>query len=316
VRRYSGTVTASNTSDLSFAVAGTVQKVNVDKGSRVTKGQLLATLDSKPFALNVQAAQAELAAATAELNNQKGERDRKLSLFKRGWVAKAAYDKAVAAYEAAEGQLSLARTRLGLAERDMSKTRLVAPFDGVIALRDINPFVEVKIGQKVLQIDSEGALEVELSVSDAVIGRLSIGTPVTIEARTVKNCGCTGRITEIGSAAGAANAVPVTAAVFESPRELLPGMAVEASVILSDDRVTRGYLVPLVAIAPGTGETRGYVFKFDPEGGVVRRTPIKSDGSISGNLVSITDGVSAGDIVAAAGVSLLRDGQRVKLMGQ
>jgi glycerol-3-phosphate dehydrogenase (NAD(P)+) len=86
---------------------------------------------------------------------------------------------------------------------------------------------------------------------------------------------------------------------------------VEASILLADDRAKRGYLVPLVAIAPGIGETRGYVFKFDAEGGVVRKTPIKSDGSISGNLGGISEGVAAGDIVAAAGVSLLRDGQRV-----
>ena len=56
VRRYSGTIAATNTSALSFAVSGTVRTVVVKKGDRVVKGQVLATLDPKPFKLNVQAA--------------------------------------------------------------------------------------------------------------------------------------------------------------------------------------------------------------------------------------------------------------------
>ena len=254
VRRYSGTIVASNTSALSFAVSGTVQTVTVNKGDHVKKGQILATLDAKPFNLNVEAAQAERAAAQAELDNTRVELERQKKLLERGWVAKAAYDRAVAAFEAAEGQLNLARSRVGLAERDVAKTRLTAPFDGVIAQRDVEPFVEVKTGQTVFQLDSEGALEVDLSIPDTIVGRLSIGTPVTINASTVAGCGCAGRITEIGSKAGEANTVPVTAAILESPRGLLPGMAVEASVVLSDDGGPRGYLVPLVAIAPGDGE--------------------------------------------------------------
>ena len=108
----------------------------------------------------------------------------------------------------------------------------------------------------------------------------------------------------------------MTAAINEAPNGLLPGMAVEASVILTDDGGPRGFLVPLVAIAEGDENARGYVFKFDPQAGVVRRTAVRGDGSVSGNLVSIDEGVAAGDIIAAAGVSFLRDGQRVTLMGQ
>ena len=316
VRRYSGTISASNTSDLSFAVAGTVKTVAVNKGDRVAKGQVLATLDPKPFALNVQAARSEVNAARAEVTNKRAELDRQRKLFKRGWVAKARLDGAVTEFEAAEGKLNLARSRLGLAERDMRQTRLEAPFDGVIALRDVNPFVEVKIGQKVFQIDSQGAYEVDLSIPDTIIGRLSIGAPVTIDAATVAGCGCRGRITEIGSAAGAANAVPVTAAILEGPNGLLPGMAVEASLVLANNGGPRGFLVPLVAIAPGDKDGRGFVFKYDASGGVVRKTPVTGKGGVRGNLIGITEGVAAGDVIAAAGVSLLRDGQRVKLMGQ
>ena len=316
VRRYSGTVAATNTSALSFAVSGTVQSVEVNKGDRVTQGQVLATLDPEPFELDVAAARSEQAAARAEYENARVQLDRQRQLYERQWVAKAAYDQAVAAFDAAEGRLNLARSRLGLAERDLANARLAAPFDGVVALRAVEPFVEIQRGQSVFQLDSEGAFEVDLSIPDSIVGRLSIGAPVTIEARTVPGCGCTGRITEIGSTAGAANAVPVTAAILEGADGLLPGMAVEASVVLADDGAAQGFLVPLVAIAPGDEAAQGYVFKYDPQEGVVRKTPVRGPGAVKENMVGVAEGVAAGDIIAAAGVSFLRDGQRVTLMGK
>jgi len=316
VRRYSGTIVASNTSALSFAESGTVQTVEVSQGDRVVEGQVLATLDPEQFDLDVAAANSELVSTKAEYDNQRLELDRQRQLFERGWVAKAAYDQAVAAFEASEGQLNLTRSRLGLAERDLANTQLTAPFDGVIALRDVDPFVEVSTGQTVFQIDSEGAFEVELSIPDSVVGRLTIGTPVAIDAARVPECGCVGRITEIGVAAGAANAVPVKAAILSNPDGVLPGMAVEASVVLSDGDQPRGLLAPLVAIAPGDETARGYVFKYDPAESIVRKTPIQSEGVVNGNLIGVTGGLESGDIIAAAGVSFLRDGQAVKLIGE
>ncbi len=315
VRRYSGTVAASDTSALSFAVSGTVQTVTVKQGVRVTPGQVLATLDPKPFELDVQAAQSQLATAKATRDNKKVDLDRQRQLFTKGWVAKAALDQAIAAHDAAEGELNLARSRLGTAERDLANTRLTAPFGGVIASRNVDPFTETSRGTAVFQINSEGALEVDLSIPDSAVGQLTIGLPVTVEISTIAGCGCSGRITEIGTAAGSANAVDITASILDGPPEILPGMAAEVSVPFAGTNGKRGFLVPLVAIAPGDGTANGYVFKFDSASGAVRKTAITG---VKGrdNFIEITDGVNAGDIIAAAGVSFLRDGQKVKLLGQ
>ncbi|MFT6581200.1 MAG: RND family efflux transporter MFP subunit [Alphaproteobacteria bacterium] len=193
---------------------------------------------------------------------------------------------------------------------------LRAPFDGVISNREIEPFAEVAIGKTAFQLDSKGAYKVELEVPDTVVGQISVGAPVTVEIRSVKGCGCKARVTEIAAVSGAANAVTVTATILESPDGLLPGAAVEASIAFARrDGDNRGFLVPLVAIAPGDGEARGYVFKYDAETGMVKKTEV-SGKYASGNMIGVSKGVAAGDIIAAAGVSFLRDGQRVKLMGQ
>ena len=315
VRRYAGTVTASDTSALSFSVSGTVQSVEVSQGDRVTRGQVLASLDPTSFEFDVDAASSQLQSAEAAYANARLERDRQSQLYERQWVSKAAYDQAMAAFESAEGDLNLARSRLNQAERDLENSRLVAPFDGVIATRDVEPFLEVNAGDTLFQINSEGALELVLSVPDFMVSRFSIGLPATIETTTLVNCGCNGRITEIGSAAGAANAVPVKATILDPPPEMLPGMTAEATVVLSNDEGERGYLVPLVAVAPGDKPETGYVFKYDPDSETVKRTEVGGRAG-QGNLVEITNGVSPGDILAAAGVSLLRDGQKVTLMQQ
>lgn len=314
LRSFSGTIVAAGDSALSFAVSGTVQSVKVNQGDRVIEGQVLAMLDPKPFELDVEAARSQLASAQASYTNSKAELERHRQLLDRGWVSRAAYDQAVAAFDAAGGELNLARSRLGIAERDLSNTKLLAPFDGVIARRDIEPFTEVPKAQMVFQINSEDAFEVNLSIPDAIIGRLVIGAPVVLDVSVIAACGCSGRVTEIGTIAGPANAVPVTATILQSAPGLLPGMAAEARIVFSDPEGERGYLVPISAIAPGDGQVPGYIFKYDTDAGVVRKTPVQNGEGIKDNFIEIIDGVEAGDIIAIAGVSFLRDGQAVRLM--
>ncbi|MEM8840827.1 MAG: hypothetical protein AAGD47_03530, partial [Pseudomonadota bacterium] len=79
---------------------------------------------------------------------------------------------------------------------------------------------------------------------------------------------------------------------------------------------TKGFLVPLTAIAPGDDESPGHVFVFDQAAGIVRKVVVRSGEGVTGNLVAVRGELDAGDIIAAAGVSFLREGQRVKLLGE
>ncbi len=141
--------------------------------------------------------------------------DRQRTLFEKGWLAKAGLDQALAAFEVADGQVNGARSRLAATERNLGKAILTGPFDGVIANRDVEPFQEVSAGQALFQINTNCAMEVDLSVPDTTFGRIAAGTAVTIDVATVPGCGCIGRITEIGVASGAANAVLVSAVLAE-----------------------------------------------------------------------------------------------------
>jgi len=316
IRRYAGSLAATDTAVLAFPQSGTVATVEVSRGAQVTSGQVLATLDRKPFDLEVEAAQSGVASAKAQFVETRNLLARQRQLFERGWIARAALEQAEAAFDDAEAGVNLARTRLGTAERDRANSVLTAPFDGVIATRDVDPFEEVAAGQAMFLLNATGALDVNMSIPDTVVRRLAIGTPVTVDVSTIADCGCSGRITQIGVVSGAANAVTVKAALLDSHPELLPGMAAEVSIPLSGGESARGFLLPLTAIAPGDDAAPGYVFKFDADAGVVRRTPVRGGEGLSGNLVEVVEGITAGDVVAAAGVSFLRDGQSVTLLGE
>ncbi|MCZ6761726.1 MAG: efflux RND transporter periplasmic adaptor subunit [Gammaproteobacteria bacterium] len=316
VRRFAGKIAASESSALSFAVPGTVAKVNVAAGDKVKQGQVLASLDTKTFDLDVQAAKSELRSAQAKLTEARHNQKRKSALFKKGWVTKAAYDTALAKATSAVSAVEGARSQLGRAQRDLSKTRLLAPFDGAISKRDVEPFAEIKVGSTLFEINASGSKEIKFSVPDTIVRRLSVGLQVDVVVSALAECGCRAHITEIGSASGQANAVNVTAALVSSPNSLLPGMAGDVRLTLvRDGAAPSGYLVPLSTIVSADKPGTGFVFKYDRKTGTVRKSAITGHEGRD-NLVQVTKGVEAGDILAAAGVSFLRDGQKVKLLGE
>lgn len=314
VRQLTGSVAATTTSNLSFAKSGSVQRVLVAQGDRVAAGDILAELDPQPFDLEVDAARAEVASAEADFRDKEAALDRQRQLYERKWVAKAALDQATAAFETALGVMEVARSRLASAERDRTQAVLTAPFDGLIAERAVEPFQEVTAGATLFVINGSDTLDVAFAAPDGVVARITPGMTVDVDVAARPDCGCKARIVEIGAAATTANAVPVTATIFEGGGGLLPGMTAEVRLLLAGGRADRGMLIPITAVAEGDENGRGYVFIFDPEAGVVRRTAVVGGRSVTGNLVEIVEGVSAGDVIAQAGVSFLRDGQRVTLL--
>ena len=110
-----------------------------------------------------------------------------------------------------------------------------------------------------------------------------------------------------------ANAFPIKAGLTDPPASVRSGMTAETTVMLAERGRDSAYLVPISAISPSDKPGQGYVFVFDANSQTVKRTPIKGKGA-SDNFVHIYEGVTAGDILAAAGVSFLRDGQKVKPM--
>ena len=314
-RRFSGVVEAASTSSLSFEVPGNVQEVKVDVGERVTEGQVLATLDDETYRLNVEAAEANVGRAEVELADAERESGRlqEIAGRDRGLVSKQMLDQSQAGVDAARKNLSYARSRLNLARRDLDRTVLRAPFEGVVTERDLDPFQEVDRGQPLFDLHVEGAMEAAISIPESEIKQVYLGLPGEIRLPAIPGESFEGIVTEISSAAGAANAFPIRLTIQADGSGIRPGLTAEVTLLLGDEQGERAYLVPISALVPGGEESQGSVFVFDVESSTVKRTEIRHEGIRDNNIV-VAQGVGAGDIVAVAGVSFLRDGQQVRLM--
>ena len=311
-RSFPGVVQAVDVSQLAFEVAGNTREIKVSQGDRIARGMVLATLDPAPYELNVDSAEADLGRAQAELNEKTTDLDRQRKLHAKGWVAKAALDQSRAAYDSADNRVRYARSQLNLAKRDLEKTVLVAPFDGIVAQRLIEPFQEVTRGEPAFEAYIEEAMEVAVNVPETVVG----GIPPGLPAQAVfpgGNIGVlSGRVTEVSATANAANTFEVVVTLDRPPPQVRPGMSATVELILQRDSGEDAFLIPLSALLPGEREGRGYVFVYQPDSARVRKQAV-AGGGVRDNLVMVREGIAAGDIIATAGVSFLRDGQEVRL---
>ncbi len=315
IRKFSGLVAAVDSSGLSFQVAGQVESVEVDIGDRVKKEQVLAVLDQEPYQLEVDAAEAELIKAKANVVNTKSEYERQKRVFEQGAGAKSDLDTAEYNYRAARSAVDFQSSRLNLAKRNLRKTTLRSPYDGAIAWRSVNPNEEVKVGQKVFEIDAKGELEVQLAVPETTIDQIQIDDPATVTFSTLPGESVKGRISFIGSAAVKANAFPVKVELIKPVDKIKPGMTSEANLFIKEDEKNPGFLVPIQAILPAGEAKGGYAFVYNSETSTVKKTPIRFGGAQQGKAI-VSEGLAAGDIIAVAGVSFLADGLKVKLMKQ
>ena len=313
IREFSGVVEAADSSSISFEVAGNIQQVRVDVGDRITKGQVLASLDPEPFQLTVAEIKAELKKARDNVTKTESEYERQKRIFEQGAGAQRRVEVAEFNYLAAKSGVKFQVARLNNAKRDLNRTVLRAPFDGAIANRYIDPFNEVARGQKCFDIFEFTGMEVAISIPEDVIDDIQMDQKGNIKFSVLTDRTYHGRVTEISKVAGTANAFPIKLTIEDPDQRIRPGMTARVALMLAGDEGKTAYLVPLSAITQRGESRKGFVFIYDPGTSTVKKSQIEA-GSVRGNDVVIEDGVKDGDIVAVAGVSFLEDGQKVKLM--
>jgi RND family efflux transporter MFP subunit len=319
VRMISGTTKPVDQTALSFAVSGTVEKVEVKLGEKVKKGQVLAELDQQPFVLAVRDSEAELSKARANLLERRANYERYLALYESNNASKAELDEARASFDSAKSQVKAATAQLGLAGRDLRKTRLRAPFNGTISVKEIEPFVEVRRGRAVFGLDGEeSGFEVSAEVPEAVVIHLNVGEQADVVFPSLKNRRVPGVITEAGARSREATTFPVTVQLQENFPALRAGTSVEVAFEFipqseTGEPIETGLLVPLEALFVGAEKTH-FVFIYDEKSSTVKKTQIKALNLRDNDVIVQPGTLKAGDIIATAGVAFLNDGQKVNLM--
>ena len=314
-RLISGFLRSKQASDLNFDVDGLVVSYSAELGDTVKKGQVLAKLDQEPFVLKVREAEADLARAKARLVDAQADYRRTRLLYEADNASRADLDQSRANMEATQSQAKATESKLGIDRRDLRRSTLRAPFDGTISSRELNVGEHVSKLKTVYKIDGTGqGLQVQVDVPESLIHKITQGQTVSLRF-PANNQTASAVISEVGTRAGSGNAFPVKADLVEELPWARAGMTAEVMFTFAPAARggdTEGFMIPIDAVLPGEGRTH-YVFVFDQASSTVRKTQVESRG-IRDNQADILTGLNEGDIIVAAGVEFLVDGQQVTLL--
>jgi multidrug efflux system membrane fusion protein len=270
---------------------------------------VLALLDAGDFALQAQAAQAQLAAADADLVRARGDRDRYAKLVGDKLISQSAYDAQVAAYKAAEGQARAARAQMDVMRNQEGYSQLRAPRDGVIASRQAEAGQVVAAGQTVFTLAADGGREVAIGLPENRIRDFSVGQPVMVELWNAPGQRLPGTIREIAPAADAQTRTYAARVSLVGDAQQQVELGQSARVYVQENGSKAALKLPLSAIQRGS-EGRTTVWIVDPATGRVRAQVVQL-GRYGEASVPVLGGVKASDWVVAAGGHLLREGQAV-----
>ncbi len=316
-REFSAQLRPGDLSSLSFEVSGVLQEIQLEVGQKVEKGDVLAQIEARTFELEVERLQFQLASAQAALTQAQNEYERQNTLAQQNLTSQSKLDNVFLSLQTSKGNMAQAERALEIAEENLKKATILAPYDGIISSVNKESFVQVSPGQVVAQIYKEGILETRFLVPSAVADNVIIGDEVDIWVAPHKEKVIKGKITEIGALANNVSAFPIVVQVMDFPKEFKAGVAVRILIKTPFADGLQGYEIPVTAgLNFSSDDVKNHnidVFIYDQNIKTVKKTKIHTVGVRDNNLV-VSEGLKKGDIIATAGVSFLSDGQQVELL--
>ena len=317
-RSISGVLQTPQRAPMAFEVPGRVASVNVETGGVFERGDVLAALNDRSYSLTLAQRKAELAEARAasELSRTRFERAR--ALRESNAISQAQYDTDAATLASDRSRVDTAQARVDIAAKDLSDTRLIAPYDGTVARRHIEPAQRVPAGETALEIQSrDDGMEVVVSAPETLINRLDRDAMHIVTLAVTPQSAMMAKITEVGTDAGDRNAYPVTLAIPEPIASARAGMTAEVTLRLVADvgDASDGQdniEIPVTAFAQGA-DRQTFVYVVNESDRLERRGVTVAD--ISGDKALVADGLRVGEIVASQGVAFLHEGQAVTRIG-
>lgn len=306
-----GTIEAAELVSVAFQTSGRVAALQVDTGSKVAQGDLLATVDPIQAEAAARAAEAQLSAAEATLTQATSAYDRAKELLDRGATTRANLDTLEQQLMAATAQRDQAQAQLAKARQAISDTMIHAPAAGIITARKAEPGQVIAAGQSIFMLARDGAREAQLYVPDLPGLTQMQGRDITLSTLEGEARSFSAQIIEVSPLVNSATGtIALRATIQADPNSLSLGTPVTTQIQLAD-RAT----VSLSAAALVTHQGKPAVWVITPldqTTGLAEIRPV-SLGRYSSDSIEITQGLTEGDWVAGAGAHLLFPGRKVQL---
>jgi membrane fusion protein, multidrug efflux system len=291
-----GTAQARESVTVTAKISDVVTRLAFDSGQRVRAGQLLADMNSR-------AQQADVAAAQAALRDAEQQLRRGGELAQAQLLARGQYDTLRANRDAAAAALQARRA--AVADRT-----IVAPFAGVLGLRQVSVGALVAPGTVITTLDDDSTIKLDFTLPEAALSALASGQAIVAASDAWPGITFDGRIADIDSRVDPqTRAVRVRAELPNPDAKLRPGMLLRVQVQLPS---RQALVLPELAVQQEAEQ--GYVFRVGA-GDTVEQVPVTLGARQRGQ-VEVVSGLKAGDRVVVEGTVKLHAGSRIVEAGK
>ena len=310
-----GSVQSLRTVTVKSQVDGVIAQINFREGDEVKAGDLLITLDHRPFENNLRSARADLANARAQAAHAQAESERYQRLDQQQAISKEQLAQLLTDAESTAAQVQAREAAVANAELQLSYTEIRAPIGGRTGQLNLHEGALVKAndsGSSLVTINQLAPIAVAYSVPEASLASLRAALTagaVTVTASPHDGVGTPveGRLDFIDNSVDAATGTILLKAVFaNTDRALWPGQYVDIVTRLGEE--ANAVLVPAAAVQ--TGQRGSQVFVVKPDHTVELRE-VQTGRSANG-LTVIRSGIKAGETVVTDGQLRLVPGAKVE----
>jgi membrane fusion protein, multidrug efflux system len=309
-----GTVTAFNTVTVRSRVDGQIVKIHFTEGQMVHQGDSLVEIDPRPFQVQLEQAQGQLAKDQAQLHDVQVDYQRFQLLFKEGVIPKQQVDTQQAQVGQSEGAIKADQAVVDNAKLQLVYAHVIAPISGRIGLRlvDMGNIVHASDTTGLLVITQLQPIAVIFSLPQDQLSQVMSklhGAQLNVEAfdRDDTTKLAMGKLLTIDNQIDTTTGTYKLKAVFNNEKsDLFPNQFVNIHLLVDTKRNVT--IIPTPAIQRGPQGTYVYVMHSD---NTVKIQPVTVALSAS-NLVGVSNGLQPGDVVVTDGTDKLQDGSKVE----
>ena len=292
-----GTVEADEGITVVAEVQGKVKRIAFKSGERVKAGDIILEQESGNE-------EAQLSAASARLRLAAANFERLAELKTKNTVSQSELDLARQQKESAQGDVDNLKTTL-------QKKVMRAPFDGRLGIRQVDLGQDLAVGAAIVSLQATNRVRVNFPVPQGWLSKMSKGLPVTVAPGNGVVDKLSTQVTAIGAEINpTTRSATVQASLDNANNQLIPGMAVQVEVTLSDPRALLAVPVTSIIFAP-FGDTVYVIEPGEKPGSLKARQQFVRLGQSRGDFIEVVEGLQAGQKVAAAGGFKLFNGQSV-----
>ena len=296
-----GSVESIHRPTISAETAGQIVSIEVSEGEAVAAQQLLATIDNTLHAIEADKASAELQRQEVLLDNQQREVDRLQQLARSQSVSRDKLEDEQAQLHMLTALRDVAKKQRQQALYLESKTRVLAPRDGLIASRLVSMGDYVTRGQPLFNLVSVKTLRARLAFPEHHAADVTVGKQVALVSPVALQTVAEGKVTSVSPRINPANRAIDVIVEFDNPGGWYPGASVDATLMV--ERRLDALTVPALSVVR-RGDSN-VVFVVDGDRASQREVAV---GWCEDDWMEIVDGLTASDWVVVEGAALITDG--------